>query len=104
MCKSWGNIFYIWCLQNKLKRPDTKSPGGKEVVKGNMLAPDTGQSVAEEKPHCSEDPQVAAVASSSSPTSNNNNSNNYNLVTSLLNLTKSPVSFFSCKGFWLVLM
>ncbi|XP_056291521.1 protein FAM160B1 isoform X1 [Pseudoliparis swirei] len=92
-------------LENKLKRPDTKSPGGKEVVKGNMLAPDTGQSVAEEKPHCSEDPQVAAVASSSSPTSINNNSNNYNLVTSLLNLTKSPdgrIVVKACEGLMLL--
>lgn len=55
-----------------------------------MLAPDTGQSPSEER---GEEPQAAAAASSpSSPTNNNNNSSNYNLVTSLLNLTKSPVS------------
>lgn len=59
------------------------------------MAPDTGQSLAEEQAARPEEPQAAAAAaaaSSSSPTSNNNNSNNYNLVTSLLNLTKSPVS------------
>lgn len=60
--------------------------------KENVLAPDTGQSLAEEQADCPEEPQAAATASTSSPTTNNNNSNNYNLVTSLLNLTKSPVS------------
>lgn len=70
------------------------------MVKENALAPDTGQSQTEEQAAASEEPQAAAAASTSSPTTNNNNSNNYNLVTSLLNLTKSPVSngrkFMSC--------
>lgn len=56
------------------------------------MAPDTGQSPAEEQGDHPEEPQAAATASTSSPTANNNNSSNYNLVTSLLNLTKSPVS------------
>ena len=62
-------------------------------MKENVLAPDTGQSPAEEQAARPEEPQAAAAASGSSPTSNNNNSSNYNLVTSLLNLTKSPVSY-----------
>lgn len=57
----------------------------------NALAPDTGQSAAEEQAEGRDEPQAAAAVSTSSPT-NNNNGNNYNLVTSLLNLTKSPVS------------
>lgn len=84
---------YLWRdLQNKSKRPETKSAGGAEGVKENVLTPDTGQSPAAD---CPEEPRAAAAAaaSSSSPTGNNNNNNsNYNLVTSLLNLTKSPVS------------
>uniref|UniRef100_A0A8C2XJQ0 FHF complex subunit HOOK interacting protein 2 n=1 Tax=Cyclopterus lumpus TaxID=8103 RepID=A0A8C2XJQ0_CYCLU len=48
--------------------------------------------------------KAAAAASSSSPTSNNN-SNNYNLVTSLLNLTKSPdgrIVVKACEGLMLL--
>lgn len=77
-------------VQNKSKRPETKSPERADRVKENVLAPDTGQSLVQEPTLCQEEPQAAAAASISSPT--NNNSNNYNLVTSLLNLTKSPVS------------
>lgn len=62
-----------------------KSPERAEQVK----APDTGQSGAESQAGSPEEPQNAA-ASTSSPASSN--SSNYNLVTSLLNLTKSPVS------------
>lgn len=79
-------------MQNKAKKPETKSPAGKEVVKENVFAPDTGQSPAEGQANRPEEPQAAAAASNSSPTTNNNHSNNYNLVSSLLNLTKSPVS------------
>lgn len=63
------------------------------------MAPDTGQSPAEEQGDRPEEPQAAATASTSSPTANNNNSSNYNLVTSLLNLTKSPVSNPPCGAF-----
>lgn len=62
-------------------------------MKDNALAPDTGQSgqTTKEQTDPQEEPQAAAAAASTcSPTTNN--SNNYNLVTSLLNLTKSPVS------------
>lgn len=88
-------------MQNKSKRPDTKTPGGTEVVKENVLAPDTGQSRAEEQAERPEEPQAAAAASTSSPSSNHNNGNNYNLVTSLLNLTKSPVSNPHARNFGL---
>uniref|UniRef100_A0A8C9ZM95 FHF complex subunit HOOK interacting protein 2 n=1 Tax=Sander lucioperca TaxID=283035 RepID=A0A8C9ZM95_SANLU len=77
-------------LENKSKRPDTKTPGGTEVVKENVLAPDTGQSRAEEQ---------------ADPSSNHNNGNNYNLVTSLLNLTKSPdgrIVVKACEGLMLL--
>ncbi len=86
-------------MQNKSKRPETKSPAGTEAVKENVLAPDTGQSPEEEQAGSPEEPQAAAAAAcNSSPTTNNNN-NNYNLVTSLLNLTKSPVSNTYAKPF-----
>lgn len=91
--------YYNYCaffLQNKSKRPEVKSPGGAQGGKDNVLAPDTGQSQTPEK---TAEPPAAAAASSSSPVTNNNNSNNYNLVTSLLNLTKSPVSNIEVYGF-----
>lgn len=65
-----------------------KSPAATEEVKESVLAPDTGQPQAD----LPGEPQAAAAASTFSPATSNNNSNNYNLVTSLLNLTKSPVS------------
>lgn len=81
--------FNLLCyLQNKSKRPEAKRPT--EAGKDNVLDPDTGQSAAMGRADHPE--EVAAAASTSSPTNNNNNGNNYNLVTSLLNLTKSPVS------------
>lgn len=69
------------------------------MVKDNVLAPDTGQSPAGEQADHPEEPQAAATASTSSPTTNNSNGNNYNLVTSLLNLTKSPVSYPHARNF-----
>lgn len=72
-------------LQNKSKRPENYSLAGTDGGKESALAPDTGQSPADEH---AEEPQTAAAGSTCSPASN---TNNYNLVTSLLNLTKSPV-------------
>ncbi|XP_026211182.1 protein FAM160B1 [Anabas testudineus] len=93
-------------LENKSKRPETKSPERGDGVKGNALAPDTGQSPVEEQSERQEEPQAAAAASIPSPTNNNNNSNNnYNLVTSLLNLTKSPdgrIVVKACEGLMLL--
>lgn len=89
-------------LENKSKRPEVKSPGGAQGGKDNVLAPDTGQSQTPEK---TAEPPAAAAASSSSPVTNNNNSNNYNLVTSLLNLTKSPdgrIVVKACEGLMLL--
>ncbi|KAL6101372.1 fhip2a [Pungitius sinensis] len=88
-------------LENKSKRPETKSRGGTEVVEENVLAPDTGQSLAEE----TADPPEALQAASSSSSSSTNSSNNYNLVTSLLNLTKSPdgrIVVKACEGLMLL--
>ncbi|XP_040035371.1 FHF complex subunit HOOK interacting protein 2A isoform X1 [Gasterosteus aculeatus] len=87
-------------LENKSKRPETKSRVGTEVVEENVFAPDTGQSLAEETVDRPEELQGAA--SSSSATSS---SNNYNLVTSLLNLTKSPdgrIVVKACEGLMLL--
>ncbi|XP_054655567.1 protein FAM160B1 [Dunckerocampus dactyliophorus] len=84
-------------LENKSRRNETKNPGGTDGGKENALAPDTGQ----ENAACSEETQAAS--SSSSPTNNNNN--NYNLVTSLLNLTKSPdgrIVVKACEGLMLL--
>lgn len=75
-------------LQNKTKKPEVKHPGGSLVETDNALTPDTGQSPTKEQT----DPQEEAAATSICSPTTNNNSNNYNLVSSLLNLTKSPVS------------
>ncbi|XP_037321032.2 protein FAM160B1 isoform X1 [Pungitius pungitius] len=95
-------------LENKSKRPETKSRGGTEVVEENVLAPDTGQSLAEETADHPEELQAAAASSSSancSSSSSSSNNNNYNLVTSLLNLTKSPdgrIVVKACEGLMLL--
>lgn len=91
-------------LENKSKRPEIKSPVATEGGKENALSPDTGQSLAQEQADHQDEPQAAAAVSTSSPTSNNN-SNNYNLVTSLLNLTKSPdgrIVVKACEGLMLL--
>uniref|UniRef100_A0A8D3ECS2 FHF complex subunit HOOK-interacting protein C-terminal domain-containing protein n=1 Tax=Scophthalmus maximus TaxID=52904 RepID=A0A8D3ECS2_SCOMX len=69
-----------------------------------LLAPDTGQSPAEEQAGCPKEPQATAAASTSSPTSNNNNSNNYNLVTSLPQPHKEPCEIVvkACEGLMLL--
>lgn len=60
------------------------------MAKDDALTPDTGQTPANEQTPLHEEPQAAAAAAGScSPAATH--SNNYNLVTSLLNLTKSPV-------------
>ncbi|XP_061817207.1 FHF complex subunit HOOK interacting protein 2A isoform X2 [Nerophis lumbriciformis] len=85
-------------LENNSRRNETKNPGSADEVKENALAPDTGQANAA----CSEG--TRAASSSSSPTNNNNN-NNYNLVSSLLNLTKSPdgrIVVKACEGLMLL--
>ncbi|XP_061766693.1 protein FAM160B1 isoform X1 [Nerophis ophidion] len=82
-------------LENKSRRNENKNPGCADEVKENALAPDTGQANAA----CTEVTQAAS--SSSSPTNNNN----YNLVSSLLNLTKSPdgrIVVKACEGLMLL--
>lgn len=94
MLTPYVKTFVFW--QNKSKRGETVKTSGADVVKDGAVAPDTGQSPAAERAKHPEEPQAAAAASAasaSSPSTNNNtNGSNYNLVTSLLNLTKSPVS------------
>ncbi|XP_071778678.2 FHF complex subunit HOOK interacting protein 2A isoform X2 [Centroberyx gerrardi] len=92
-------------LENKVKRPEAKSPGRAEGMKENLSAPDTGQPQAEEQADPPEEPQAAAAGASAGPTSSNNNGSNYNLVTSLLNLTKSPdgrIVVKACEGLMLL--
>ncbi|XP_034040221.1 protein FAM160B1 isoform X2 [Thalassophryne amazonica] len=87
-------------LENKTKRSESKSPGRTEVLKETVSAPDTGQPHEEEHP---EEPRAAAATSSPGPTGNS--SSNYNLVTSLLNLTKSPdgrIVVKACEGLMLL--
>lgn len=85
---------HLLFLQNKTKKPEPKDPGGSQMLKDNALTLDTGQSPTKEQIDPQEEPAAAAAAaaaSTCSPTTNNNR-NSYNLVSSLLNLTKSPVS------------
>lgn len=67
-------------MQNKGKRGDDKESGA-DGLKEDPSSPDTGQQ------------QSAGVACDGARAAvHANNSSNYNLVSSLLNLTKSPVS------------
>lgn len=84
--KSHFVIPVLYCLQNKGKRGDNKESGA-DGVKEDLSSPDTGQQ------------QSAGVARDTSSSADGagaavhaNNSSSYNLVSSLLNLTKSPVS------------
>uniref|UniRef100_A0A8C5H557 FHF complex subunit HOOK-interacting protein C-terminal domain-containing protein n=1 Tax=Gouania willdenowi TaxID=441366 RepID=A0A8C5H557_GOUWI len=84
-------------LENKSKRAEIRSPVVTAGAKESVVAPDTGQTPTEQP--------SAAAASASSPPSNNNNTNNYNLVSSLLNLTKSPdgrIVVKACEGLMLL--
>ncbi|XP_020565443.1 protein FAM160B1 [Oryzias latipes] len=82
-------------LENKSKRLENQSLAGTDGGKESALAPDTGQSPADEH---AEEAQAAAAGPASS-------TNNYNLVTSLLNLTKSPdgrIVVKACEGLMLL--
>uniref|UniRef100_A0A3P9JSD9 Family with sequence similarity 160 member B1 n=1 Tax=Oryzias latipes TaxID=8090 RepID=A0A3P9JSD9_ORYLA len=86
-------------LENKSKRLENQSLVGTDGGKESALAPDTGQSPADEH---AEEAQAAAAGSTCSPASS---TNNYNLVTSLLNLTKSPdgrIVVKACEGLMLL--
>ncbi|CAL8258312.1 unnamed protein product [Lota lota] len=97
-------------LENKARRPEVQSLGGLEGARGGLASPDTGQPHGEQPPAPAEEPRAAAATASGSPsdrhTSNNNHSgNHYNLVTSLLNLTRSPdgrVVVKACEGLMLL--
>ncbi|XP_029555092.1 protein FAM160B1 [Salmo trutta] len=83
-------------LENKVKRPDPKSPSAKGV-REDLASPDTGQPQAEGK--AAEPPDEPKAAADQS------NINNYNIVTSLLNLTKSPdgrIVVKACEGLMLL--
>ncbi|KAM6956478.1 FHF complex subunit HOOK interacting protein 2A [Aplochiton taeniatus] len=95
-------------LENKAKRPELKSPGA-EAVREELSSPDTGQPSGERLApgsETTEGAQAAAPGASFRPPNNNNNSSsNYNLVMSLLNLTKSPdgrVVVKACEGLMLL--
>uniref|UniRef100_A0A4W4GS42 FHF complex subunit HOOK-interacting protein C-terminal domain-containing protein n=1 Tax=Electrophorus electricus TaxID=8005 RepID=A0A4W4GS42_ELEEL len=92
-------------LENKAKRGDDKD-ADVESLKEEMSSPDTGQQV-----HASAD-QDGPTANTSSPAHvggasvlPGNSSSNYNLVSSLLNLTKSPdgrIVVKACEGLMLL--
>ncbi|KAG7249756.1 hypothetical protein CRUP_014283, partial [Coryphaenoides rupestris] len=101
--------------QNKVRRPEAPSLAAAEGPTGGLASPDTGQQPQGEQPPATpEEPQAAAAAAatSASPansrtitTNNNNSGNNYNLVTSLLNLTRSPdgrIVVKACEGLMLL--
>ncbi|XP_053730627.1 protein FAM160B1 [Synchiropus splendidus] len=86
-------------LENKSKKPETSRPARAE---DNVLTPDTGQSAAASQ---TERPEERAASAAASPTSPTNNNSNYSLVTSLLNLTKSPdgrIVVKACEGLMLL--
>ncbi|CAL8367296.1 unnamed protein product [Gadus morhua 'NCC'] len=98
-------------LENKARRPEAQSPGGPVGARGGLASPDTGQPHGDQPPAPGEEPQAgAAAAAGGSPansrsSNNNHSSNNYNLVTSLLNLTRSPdgrVVVKACEGLMLL--
>uniref|UniRef100_A0A8C2EBE6 Family with sequence similarity 160 member B1 n=1 Tax=Cyprinus carpio TaxID=7962 RepID=A0A8C2EBE6_CYPCA len=66
-------------LENKNKKLEAAKDGGADLVKKDPSSPDTGQN------------QNPGEASPSSVHTTLPNSDNYNLVSSLLNLTKSPI-------------
>ncbi|XP_012694218.1 protein FAM160B1 [Clupea harengus] len=85
-------------LENKVKRVDTKEPVA-EGVRDYPSAPDTGQNPPGATSPSSPE-ELAATPSNPIP-----NNNHYNLVSSLLNLTKSPdgrVVVKACEGLMLL--
>lgn len=76
-------------MQNRAKRGDDKESGA-DVLKDDPSSPDTGQQQGAGVACDASSPADGAGAAMH--TNNANNSSSYNLVSSLLNLTKSPVS------------
>uniref|UniRef100_A0AAY4ES61 FHF complex subunit HOOK-interacting protein C-terminal domain-containing protein n=1 Tax=Denticeps clupeoides TaxID=299321 RepID=A0AAY4ES61_9TELE len=86
-------------LENKAKRVENEA----EVVRASLSAPDTGQKneMAGAGSAAQSNPEDSSVVASNSTTPNNN----YNLVGSLLNLTKSPdgrIVVKACEGLMLL--
>lgn len=86
-------------LQNKNKKLEGAKDGGADLVKEDPSSPDTGQNQNQNpslvKSALKEAASQATSPGEASPSSVHTtlpNSDNYNLVSSLLNLTKSPVS------------
>ncbi|KAG9274795.1 protein FAM160B1 [Astyanax mexicanus] len=90
-------------LENKGKRADSKEAAA-EGLREDLSSPDTGQ------PQSPGPVQDGSVSNASSPTEgagspSNNSGSNYNLVSSLLNLTKSPdgrIVVKACEGLMLL--
>lgn len=89
-------------LQNKNKKLDAAKGGGADLVK-DPSSPDTGQN-QNQNPSLVTSAQEGAASQATSPGEASPssvhttlpNNDNYNLVSSLLNLTKSPVSASLC--------
>lgn len=82
----------LFCVQNKGKRADDKEPGA-DGLKEDPSSPDTGQ---QESAGVQCDTGSPANGAGAALHTNNNTTSSYNLVSSLLNLTKSPVSRDLC--------
>uniref|UniRef100_A0A8C2JFM6 Family with sequence similarity 160 member B1 n=1 Tax=Cyprinus carpio TaxID=7962 RepID=A0A8C2JFM6_CYPCA len=95
-------------LENKTKKLEASKDGGAGLVKEDPFSPDTGQN-RNQTPSLVTSTLEAAACQATSPGeaspspvhSTLPNNDNYNLVSSLLNLTKSPVSA-ACEGLMLV--
>lgn len=90
----------MFVLQNKNKKLEAARDGGGDVVRKDPSSPDTGQN-QNQNPSPVRSAQENAASNATSPSAESSpssahstlaNSDNYNLVSSLLNLTKSPVS------------
>uniref|UniRef100_A0A672LE49 Protein FAM160B1-like n=1 Tax=Sinocyclocheilus grahami TaxID=75366 RepID=A0A672LE49_SINGR len=104
--------YLIWDLLNKTKQLVAAKDGGAGLVKEDPCSPDTGQHQNQNPSLVTSTLQAAACqatspgeASPSSVHSRLPNNDNYNLVSSLLNLTKSPdgrIVVKACEGLMLI--
>ncbi|XP_051504372.1 protein FAM160B1 [Myxocyprinus asiaticus] len=98
-------------LENKSKRLEAAKDGGADLVKEDPSSPDTGQNQSQNTSPVKSAQEVAVCKATSpaeaSPSvhSTLSNNDNYNLVSSLLNLTKSPdgrIVVKACEGLMLI--
>lgn len=98
-------------LENKNKRPEAAKDDGGDLVKEDPSSPDTGQNQipspvrSAQKDVACKTTSPSAESSPSSVRSKVANNDNYNLVSSLLNLTKSPdgrIVVKACEGLMLI--